>query len=291
MSVRIISGNIAIGGTVGGGTSGSVLFVNPNGIIAQENADFNYNASTNSLTVTGTDGADPSFAPISGMGMYNVGSGTLGFSTGSTFSMGIDSSGRLGIGTTNPTHSITLPSTSSGMAFYNTSDQTTNYERVVGNWSGNEYRISTGKGGSGTTRALRLTAGGAGGLGEVLLGYGSGQNVYILTNNTTRLYISNSATQGTVAYFPITGDATFTAAGTTGNQTINKPEGSVNFAAGASSITVTNNMVTANSVIQCTIMTNDATAQLKNVVPASGSFVINLSAAATAETKVGFFLH
>lgn len=81
---------------------------------------------------------------------------------------------------------------------------------------------------------------------------------------------------------------TATAGGTTGNRIINKPAGSVNFAAGAAALTVTNNMVTATSVVICMIQTNDTTAEIKNVVPGSGSFVINMVAAVTAETKVGF---
>jgi len=39
-----------------------------------------------------------------------------------------------------------------------------------------------------------------------------------------------------------------------------------------------------------TVRTNDATATIKNIVPAAGSFVINLNTAATAETSVGFFV-
>lgn len=83
---------------------------------------------------------------------------------------------------------------------------------------------------------------------------------------------------------------TITPGGTTGNQSISKISGTVNFAAGASSITVTNSLVTASSIIFATVRTNDATAIIKNVVPGAGSFVINLNAAATAETSVGFFV-
>lgn len=85
-------------------------------------------------------------------------------------------------------------------------------------------------------------------------------------------------------------NATNTAGGTTGNQTINKPSGTVNFAAAATSITITNSLVTSSSIVFCTVRTNDATAVIKNVVPGSGSFVITLSSAATAETSVGFFV-
>lgn len=84
--------------------------------------------------------------------------------------------------------------------------------------------------------------------------------------------------------------ATNTTAGTTGAQTINKVSGTVNFAAGASSLVVTNSLVTANSLVFCTVRTNDSTAVIKNVVPTSGSFTIRLSATATAETSVGFFV-
>lgn len=88
----------------------------------------------------------------------------------------------------------------------------------------------------------------------------------------------------------ITFPATNTATGTTGNQTINKVSGSVNFAAAATTLTVTNSLVTANSLVFCTILTNDGTATIKNVVPTAGSFTITLAAAATAETRVGFFV-
>lgn len=84
--------------------------------------------------------------------------------------------------------------------------------------------------------------------------------------------------------------ATNTAAGTTGAQTINKPSGTVNFAAAATSLVVTNSLCTASSIVFAVIRTNDATAVIKNVVPAAGSFTITLNAAATAETSVGFFI-
>jgi hypothetical protein len=83
---------------------------------------------------------------------------------------------------------------------------------------------------------------------------------------------------------------TVTPGGTTGNQTINQPSGTVNFAAAASSLTVTNSLCTANSIVLCTVLTNDTTAAIKNVVPANGSFVIRLVANTTGETSVGFLV-
>lgn len=99
-------------------------------------------------------------------------------------------------------------------------------------------------------------------------------------------------TQGSVVSISdlgkITMPSTITAGGVTGDQVINQPSGTVNFAAAATSLTVTNSLVTASSIVLAVVRTNDATAIIKNVVPASGSFVITLDAAATAETSVGF---
>lgn len=100
----------------------------------------------------------------------------------------------------------------------------------------------------------------------------------------------SSIFNGPLKSFNFLADKTITVAGTTGNQTINKISGTVNFAAGTSTLTVTNSLVSTTSNVFCTIRTNDATAIIKNVVPGSGSFVITLNAAATAETSVGFFV-
>jgi hypothetical protein len=83
---------------------------------------------------------------------------------------------------------------------------------------------------------------------------------------------------------------TITPNGTTGNQTINKPLGTVNIAAGQSSVTVTNSLVDANSIVFAVVRTNDTTAQIKNVTCAAGSFTIRLAANATAETSIGFMV-
>jgi hypothetical protein len=83
-------------------------------------------------------------------------------------------------------------------------------------------------------------------------------------------------------------DKTITAGGTTGAQTINKYAGSVNFAAAATSLVVTNSLVTANSLVVPFIQTNDATMTEVRAVPAAGSFTLHTTTAPTAETRVGF---
>lgn len=81
---------------------------------------------------------------------------------------------------------------------------------------------------------------------------------------------------------------TVTAAGTTTPQTINKNAGAVNFAAADASKVVTNSLVTANSIIICTVATNDSTMKSVQAVAAAGSFTLYANAAATAETRVNF---
>lgn len=105
--------------------------------------------------------------------------------------------------------------------------------------------------------------------------------------NIDKLRIGNLSSSGSLEV-----DRTITAAGTTGNQTINKLAGTVNIAAGAGTagVTVTNSKATANSIIFAVARTNDATCSVKNVVPAAGSFVIRMDANCTAETSVGFLV-
>jgi hypothetical protein len=83
---------------------------------------------------------------------------------------------------------------------------------------------------------------------------------------------------------------TVTAAGTTGAQTISKNAGTVNFAAAATSLVVTNTLVTTSSIIICTVGTNDTTMKSVQAVAAAGSFTLYPNAAPTAETRVNFIV-
>lgn len=84
--------------------------------------------------------------------------------------------------------------------------------------------------------------------------------------------------------------STNTTTGTTGAQTINKPSGSVNFAAAATTLVVTNSLATTTSNIFIQVEGTDATATSARVTKAAGSFTITLNAAATAETRVSFWI-
>ena len=84
-------------------------------------------------------------------------------------------------------------------------------------------------------------------------------------------------------------EKTITTPGTTGAQTINKTAGRVNFAIGATSLVITNSLVTANSIILATAATNDATGYVLNIVATGGSFTINV-VAPTAEMAVNWLV-
>ncbi len=81
--------------------------------------------------------------------------------------------------------------------------------------------------------------------------------------------------------------ATNTAALTTGAQTINKASGTVNIAAGDSSVVITNSKISTASLVIPIIRTNDATARIKSAVPGNGSVTIRTTPV-TAETSIGF---
>lgn len=85
---------------------------------------------------------------------------------------------------------------------------------------------------------------------------------------------------------------TITAGGTTGAQTINKPAGTVNIAAGAASVAITNNTVTTTSIPVITLRTADGTCTfVKSAVSTANTLTITLNANCTAETSVGFIVY
>jgi hypothetical protein len=124
---------------------------------------------------------------------------------------------------------------------------------------------------------------------------GSGNETILVVddpNRTVRPSVHGAVSLGatTQGYRQLFLDATVTTGGTTGAQTIDKSAGSVNFAASAVSLVVTNNTVTASSIVVCTVATNDATLKSVQCVPAAGSFTMFGNAAAAAETRVNFLV-
>lgn len=64
--------------------------------------------------------------------------------------------GNVAIGSTTGTHALTFPATSTGIAIYNTADQTTNYERGIMQWVGNILTLGYQGSGTGANRNVRL---------------------------------------------------------------------------------------------------------------------------------------
>jgi len=116
-----------------------------------------------------------------------------------------------GIYTTAPTHSLTLGNGATGVAAYNTSDQTTNYERMVAGWNSNAYQIATYSGGTGTNRSLQIgvqTVSGASTLAS-----GRVFTINSVTTATTGIFDFSAATMGTGSIITMRGTAA-AAAGT-----------------------------------------------------------------------------
>jgi len=158
----------------------------------------------------------------------------------------------------------------------------TNNLAVTGKSAFSSQMVVTGPSGDYTIVASNLAAAGS----------SYGLEINAGGNSSDWPFIVNDRVGATLLLLRGDGDLqltkTVTAAGTTGTQTINKTTGSVNFAASATSLVVTNSLVAATSIIQCTVGTNDVTMKSVQCVPGSGSFTIFANAAATAETRVNF---
>ena len=119
----------------------------------------------------------------------------------------------------------------------------------------------------------------------------SSDNLASVANKNTAL-TNLGATGGTIAGPSFTGlitqESTIIGLGVTTSPTINKASGRVRMAAGATSLPVTNTLVSANSIIQLTLATNDATAAGLSAVATTGGFTIYLKTAATAEVGINF---
>jgi hypothetical protein len=123
--------------------------------------------------------------------------------------------------------------------------------------------VSVAPYGSSSNTELRIRAKGTGDLS--LYNPANGNQVWAVTSNSGLKAYSTDNT------------------GTPGAATINKPAGRVAIAATASSVTVTNSLVSATSIVLATLQTTDGTlTSIKSVVPGAGSFVITGNAAATA---------
>lgn len=80
-------------------------------------------------------------------------------------------------------------------------------------------------------------------------------------------------------------------AGVSGNIVLNAISGQVQLAAGAQSLVLTNDRIEADSILLCTIATDDATAfAAKGIVTAAGLATIKANALTTGITKINFLV-
>jgi len=79
--------------------------------------------------------------------------------------------------------------------------------------------------------------------------------------------------------------------GTPGAATCSQAAGQAAIAAAAASVVITNTLVTTASIVRATLQVQDTTClYVRSVVPALGSFTINVNAACTAAAKVAWVL-
>lgn len=128
------------------------------------------------------------------------------------------------------------------------------------------------------------------GTGGVFLGANGAGHVEVISTAIRSAYNVTLGATGGYEFGGLFLTKTVTTGGTTGAQTINKPTGSVNFAAAATSLVVTNSLVTTSSIIMATVATNDSTMKSVQAVAGTGSFTLYANAAATAETRVNFLI-
>lgn len=215
-----------------------------------------YQIKLNGATVFALGGGTVQFyGSSSGMGFYN--------STGSVLFTAIDANGRWALTPVSLTTAATI----------NTFNIAQTWNNASGDYTGINVAITNTNSAS-TARLLKLSVGGSS----------------VFDINTSGGILQSLTTAINKFFGDMQFDKTITAGGTTGAQTINKNAGTVNFAAAATTLVVTNSRVTTGSIITATAQTDDTTCSVKNVVPAAGSFTITMVAACTAETAVSFIV-
>ena len=160
-NIFIKSGATLTNSVIYGSTSGSWTFGSTGNLNSSAAATLGVGTSSpdKALDVNSTTGACLQLT-------YNDSNGsasnkaTFDVSSGGNLSI-TPSGGFIGIGGATPTHALTIPTSSTGIAIYNTADQTTNLERGLIQWSGNTLNIQAASAGSGVLRKVRLLSGGS----------------------------------------------------------------------------------------------------------------------------------
>lgn len=173
----------AIGGTITGGTTGSVLFVNPTGVIAQDNADFFFDPALNKLQVSGnivsgnaTDGIRLSLsgvvAEIIGIDVNGGAYNPINIRAQNTTQLYLATSGYVGINTLLPNAPLNIKGTGSVTLLRLDNDQYT-FSTIM---NGESMIIQNGYLGAGWARALLQFQDAVATVYFALGGLGSGQS-------------------------------------------------------------------------------------------------------------------
>lgn len=205
----------------------------------------------------------------------NVSAGTANFS-GVVSAAGFTGAGSANFGGSISAQSLSAQSVASGsvassgpLAGYSVQDRTTGNQTFLYS-SGDTFRIA----GATQDRWTIDAVGNSSFSGNISPIINGGASLGTSNNGWRQLHIAQ----------------TLTPSGRTGNATLTTAAGSVRVASGQRTVTVTDSLCSRKSLVFAVVRTADATAYVKNVVPADGSFVVNLGAAATAETEIGFHI-
>jgi len=179
-----IGGQTQIDSLPAGSATDSLVTVGSNGILHKISAA-GFGGGSASYIQNGTTQQSASNFNISGNGLIG---------------------GSLGLNTTAASNSLTFGAGSTGFADYKTSDQATNYEKVVGQWQGNVYAIGSYAAGTGITRGMRI--GIAPTAGSTALNTGDrALNINLNTSASTGIFDLQPSTAGTASIVTIQGSA------------------------------------------------------------------------------------
>ena len=167
---------------------------------------------------------------------------------------------------------------------YNTYTNSTNYECGVLDWqtTTNVLTIGATAAGTGTQRTLTL-------VGNVINLGPQNNNKFVVSVQAISPTVNGSGTLGTSTLGFGQLFLAYTNSTTAGAQTINKSAGQFVIAAAATSVVITNSLVSANSQVFVSAATNDTTGRVNAVVTAAGSFTVYCTAP-TSNMTINFLV-